>query len=293
MKKIVIAGGTGFIGRYLSSRFSEIGYKVLIVSRQPEHVSWEIDDLVEALEGAEFVLNLAGKSINCRHNITNRKSILESRITTTSLIGNALLTCKNPPKLWINASATGVYKPSVVHPMIEDETELGSDFLAEVVTEWEKVFFEFQLPATRQVALRTSVVLGKNEGALLPLVWLTRLGLGGKQASGNQMFSWIHLEDYFRIVLFLSENNSLEGVYNCTSPNPLSNKEFMRSLRNAIHIPFGIPAPKFAIEIGAKVIGTEPELLLNSSFVIPERLQTAGYQFKYPTIDKALDNLLN
>jgi uncharacterized protein (TIGR01777 family) len=236
---------------------------------------------------------LAGKSINCRHNKANRISILESRIKTTTIIGNALLACRNPPKLWINGSATGVYKPSIVQQMTEDETELGLDFLAEVVTKWEKAFFAFQLPVTRLVALRTSVVLGKNEGALLPLVWLTRFGLGGRQASGNQMFSWIHLEDYFRIVQFLSENNSLMGVYNCTSPTPLSNKEFMRSLRKAIHIPFGIPAPKLAIEIGAKVIGTEPELLLNSSFVVPKRLQNAGFEFKFPTVEKALGDLLN
>lgn len=292
MKKIVIAGGTGFIGSYLSKRFWEKSYRVLVVSRNSEHISWDLNDLIPALNGAEMVINLAGKSINCRHNEENRKAILESRINTTVSIGNAIKACKNPPKLWINASAAGIYRPSVDLAMKEDEPELGTDFLAEVVSQWEKTFFQFQLPETRQVALRTSVVLGSDGGALMPLVWLSRFGLGGKQGDGNQMFSWIHVEDYYRIILFLYENDTLNGIVNCTSPAPVSNADFMLNLRQKLHVPFGIPAPKIAVELGAKLIGTEPELILNSSFVTPNRLMHAGFTFLYPDVGVALQNLL-
>lgn len=292
MKKVVIAGGTGFIGTYLATRFREIGFKVVIVSRNPEHVSWMPNDLQLAVDGAELVINLAGKTINCRHNATNRKAILESRIKTTKLLGDALSACKEPPKLWVNASGSAIYKPSEDKAMTEDETDLATGFMADVVSQWESVFFGFELPKTRQVALRTSVVLGKNGGALKPLATLSRLGLGGKQADGTQIFSWLHIEDYFKIVQFLIKETSLQGVINCTSPNPLTNNDFMTSLRNTVSALFGIPAPRFAIIIGARLIGTESKLLLDSSFLLPKRLLESGYKFAFPNIDKALADLL-
>lgn len=292
MKKVVIAGGTGFIGSYISTRFKEIGYQVLIVSREPEHISWKPINLTEAFEGAEIVINLAGKSINCRHTEENKAAILESRINTTLWIGNAILACVNPPKLWINASAAGIYKPSLDHAMTEEEAVLGNDFLADVVSKWEKSFFGFQLTGTRKVALRTVVVLGKDRSALQPLVLLSRFGLGGKQAEGNQIFSWIHIEDYFQIILFLMETKSISGIVNCASPNPLDNNDFMNHIRNVLHIPVGIPTPVFAINLGARVMGTEPDLILKSSFVIPKRLLGLGFKFKFPKVDKALEDLL-
>ena len=292
MKKVVIAGGTGFIGSYLARRFVETGYQVLIVSRDPHHVSWKPIDLTDSFEDAELVINLAGKSINCQHTDENKKAILDSRINTTIWIGNAILACKNPPKLWINGSASGIYKSSFDHPMTEDETDLGTDFLADVVRQWEKAFFGFNLPETRKVALRTSVVLGRKGGALIPLVWMSRIGLGGKQARGNQMFSWIHLEDYFRILEFLIENKALQGIMNCTSPDPLTNEDFMYSLRRTLRMPIGISAPEFAIHLGAKIIGTEPDLILNSSYVIPKRLLDSGFKFRFTDINKALVDLL-
>ncbi|MDP4239609.1 MAG: TIGR01777 family oxidoreductase [Bacteroidota bacterium] len=292
MKKVVIAGGTGFIGTYLTKRFRETGYQVLIISRDPKHVSWEPIDLSESFEGAEMVINLAGKSINCRHTEANKKAILDSRTSATIRIGNAITACKNPPKLWINSSACGIYRASFDQPMTEDETELDNDFLAEVVKKWEKSFFGFQLRGTRKVALRTSVVLGKHGGAFQSLIWLSKLGLGGKQAEGTQIFSWIHIEDYFRILQFLNENEAMQGVLNCTSPDPVNNKEFMNLIRKVLRIPIGIPAPKFAIKLGAKLIGTEPELILKSSFVIPKRLLDSGFKFNFNSAYKALDDLL-
>jgi uncharacterized protein (TIGR01777 family) len=292
MKKVVIAGGTGFIGTYIANRFEESGYEVLIVSRSPEHISWNPIELIQALEGAELLVNLAGKSINCRYTEENRKAILESRINTTLWLGNAVLACVNPPKLWINASATGIYKSTIDRALTENDADYGNDFLAEVVCNWEKTFFAFKLPLTRQIALRTSVVLGRRGGALLPLVLLTRLGLGGMQGDGTQMFSWIHIEDYFQILLYALENQSLRDVINCTSPNPVSNQRFMQVLRNMLGFPFGIPAPELIIRISSKLIGIEPELILNSVNVMPKRLLEARYEFKYPKVEKALKDLL-
>jgi len=292
MKKVVLTGGTGFIGSYVAKRFRESGFQVAIVSRESGDISWNHADLREAFEDSELVLNLAGKSINCRHNEENRRLILNSRLNTTQLIGLAINDCVIKPKLWVNASAVGIYKPSITKPITEEESELGTDFLADVVRQWENKLFDFKFPETRQIVLRTSVVLGRDGGALKPLVLLSRLGLGGKQADGKQMFSWIHVEDYFRVLLFLIDNPSMSKVINCTAPNPVSNKDFMQNLRKVLHVLVGLPAPKFAIQLGAKVIGTEPELILNSSFVIPKRLHDAGFEFKFPTVDLALNDLL-
>lgn len=292
MKKIVIAGGTGFIGTYLTMCFEELGFEVLIVSRKVGTVSWSLVDLIPALEDAELVINLAGKSINCRHTDKNKKEIIDSRISSTQLIGTAIAACVHPPKLWINASATGIYKPSLLHLSSETDTASATDFLAEVVTKWEAALFDFKLPHTRQIAFRTSVVLGSTGGALPTISRLASFGLGGRQADGHQLFSWIHLDDYFRIIQFAIRNLELSGVVNCTSPHPISNTQLMREIRHAVNVRFGLPAPKFAINLAAKILGTEPELILGSSNVIPKRLNDAGYVFKFPTIQQALANLL-
>lgn len=293
MKKVVLAGGTGFIGWYVAKRFRESGFQVVIVSREDGDASWSHTDLKEAVDGSELVLNLAGKSINCRHNQENKRLILNSRLNTTQLIGLAINDCAIKPRLWINASAVGIYKPTISKPVTENESELGTDFLAEVVSQWENEFFSFKSTDMHQVALRTSVVLGRDGGALEPLILLSQFGLGGKQADGKQMFSWIHEEDYFRVLLFLMDNPNLNNVINCTAPNPVSNKNFMQALRRAMHIAIGLSAPKFAIQLGSALIGTEPELILNSSYVIPERLLNAGFKFKFPTVDVALKDLIS
>jgi len=293
MKKVVIAGGTGFIGSYLAIRFLQLGYKVVIISRQPGHTSWRPKDLTKALEDADLVINLAGKSINCRHTKKNRQILIESRTNSTTWIGNAIEACENPPKLWINASASGVYQSSKFHAMTEERADFASDFVADLVLHWENVFLGFQLPQTRQVALRTSVVLGRDNGALKQLAFLCRCGLGGKLADGKQMFSWIHIEDYFRTVLFLIENTSIQGICNCTSPNPVTNEKLMKTLRKTLRVPFGIPTPRFVAIIGAAIIGTEPDLILNSSYLLPKILLDNGYEFLFPKIEETLSDLLN
>lgn len=292
MEKIVIAGGTGFLGVYLKLCFEEFGYEVLVVSRADGNVSWDETDLLKALDGSKAVINLAGKSINCRHNEKNKLAIVASRVSTTQLIGKVISTCKLPPSLWINASATGIYLPSRNRSSEEGDTETSNDFIAQVVKEWEASFFSFHLPSTRQVALRTSVVLGNNGGALKMLSRLACIGLGGKQAGGKQLFSWIHIDDYFRIVQFVLNEKELSGIINCTSPNPISNSHLMKEIRHVVNVRIGLPAPRFAINLGAMVLGTEPELIINSSNVIPKKLVDAGYLFKFENIEEALSNLI-
>ena len=289
--KIVIAGGTGLIGTYLLHRFSQRGDNVLVVSRNKGHVSWNHQELKNALEGADLLINLSGKSINCRHTVKNKEAILKSRIETTDKLGKAVLACVNPPHLWINASASAIYSANIKEPAGESSTEFSNDFLSNVIRKWEDKFFSFHLPLTRQVAMRTSVVLSNNGGAFVPLFWLTKLGLGGRQGSGKQEFSWIHIEDYYRMILFLNENQ-INGIFNCTSPNPVTNTELMHAFRKCLGVKIGLPAPEFAVKIGAAIIGTESSLLLNSSFLYPENLMKAGFEFKYPVIKNAIEDLM-
>ncbi|MCR8847722.1 TIGR01777 family oxidoreductase [Rossellomorea sp. SC111] len=292
-KKIVIAGGTGFIGRYLQKKFHEMGYMVTIISRQSPHVSWERpDEIVQALEGAEMLINLAGKSVDCRYNEKNIADIFKSRTETTNILGNALFQCQNPPPLWINSSTATIYRHAEDRPMTEEDGDIGTGFSVEVAKEWEKAFFSFSLPETRQAALRIAIVLGPDGGVMTPYKNLVKFGLGGVQGPGTQKFSWIHVEDVYRIILFLNEEKELSGVFNCASPDPVTNRELMAQLRDVMNKKIGLPTPKWMLEAGAVVIKTETELVLKSRWVIPDRLVKAGFVFQYDTLDKALGQIL-
>jgi len=293
MKKVVLAGGTGFIGEYLNSKFKELGYEIKIISRQKQHISWEDKTaIVKALENAELLINLAGKSVNCRYNEANKNEIMNSRIRTTTILGESIQACNTPPKLWINSSTATIYRHAEDRPMTEENGEIGSGFSVDVATNWEKTFFSFDLPNTRQVALRIAIVLGKDGGVMTPYRNLVRFGLGGNQGNGKQKFSWIYVEDLFQIILFLKEREDLSGVFNCSSPEPVSNYELMSTLRKTMGVPFGLPSPKWMLEIGSMVIKTETELVLKSRWVLPERLQREGYRFFYPTLDSTLKEIL-
>ncbi len=292
-KKIVLAGGTGFVGKYLKTKFTELGYEVKIISRQKDSIQWnEIPSIIEAIDNSEMLINLAGKSVDCRYNKKNKEEILSSRTETTKILGEAILKCKNPPELWINSSTATIYRHAEDRPMTEKAGEIGTGFSVGVATSWEKSFFDFKLPTTRQVALRMAIVLGKDGGVMTPFKNLVRFGLGGQQGNGNQMFSWIHIEDLFSIIRFTQSNKNMSGVYNCSAPNPVSNKVLMQSLRQAMNVKFGLPSPEFLLKIGAIIIRTETELILKSRWVIPERLMKAGFQFRFSTIDEALKNIL-
>lgn len=293
-KKIVIAGGTGFVGKYLTKKFTGLGYKVIIISRQENHVNWNNENaVIVALENAEMLINLAGKSVDCRYNEKNKHEIYNSRIKTTKALGEAILKCKNPPPLWINSSTATIYRHATDRPMTESTGEIGSGFSVNVATNWEKVFFDYKLANTRQIVLRMAIVLGNDGGVMMPLKNLVHFGLGGKQGNGNQMFSWIHIEDLFNIIIYLQQHLELSGIFNTSAPNPVTNKLLMAKMRQQMNIKFGLPAPEWLLKVGAVIINTETELILKSRWVIPERLLQSGYQFKYPDIDEALKNILN
>lgn len=292
-KKIVLAGGTGFVGKYFSEQFKALGYQVVIISRNNAHIQWDNhEEIEEALDDAEMLINLAGKSVNCRYNQANKDEILRSRIATTIALGNAIIKCNRPPIIWINSSTATIYRHAMDRPMTENDGEIGSGFSVNVAAKWEQAFFDFNLPHTRQIALRMAIVLGAGGGVMKPFVNLVRFGLGGKQGSGKQMFSWIHLEDLFDIVLFLQSQENLSGVFNCSSPNPIDNATLMKALRKEMGVKVGLPSPEWMLKMGAVFIGTETELILKSRWVVPEKLVEAGYQFKFPVIDKALANIL-
>jgi uncharacterized protein len=292
-KKVILAGGTGFIGQYFEKQFIELGYDVKHISRQPQHISWNNKAaIIDALEDGELLINLAGKSVNCRYNETNKKEIMNSRLETTNILGESVLSCKNPPQLWINSSTATIYRHADDRPMTEANGEIGSGFSVDVATNWEKTFYYFRLPKTRQIALRIAIVLGKNGGVMTPYINLVRFGLGGVQGSGNQMFSWIHVEDLFNIVLFLNKREDLTGTFNCSAPDPVSNREFMKKMRKSMNMPIGLPAAKWLLEIGSVMIRTETELVLKSRWVLPERLEKEGYKFTFDTLDKTLRDIL-
>lgn len=292
-KKIIIAGGTGFIGRYLSRRFQSFGYDVMIISRQKKYINW--DDKVAiaaALENAEILINLAGKSVDCRYNEKNKLEIYNSRIETTKALGEAIQNCESPPSLWINSSTATIYRHAEDRPMTEIGGEIGTGFSVNVATNWEKTFFSFNLPGTRQVALRMAIVLGQEGGVIKPLKNLVRVGLGGKQGRGGQMFSWIHIEDLFKIIVYLYEHKELSGVINASAPEPVSNKTLMQLLRKHMKVSAGLPMPEWLLKIGASLIKTETELILKSRWVIPERLIQSGFSFEFKTMDEALIDVL-
>ena len=293
MKKIVIAGGNGFIGKYLKAKFEEASYKVAIISRQKGFVNWADEDgIINALNNSGILINLAGKSVNCRYNEKNKEEILTSRTETTRILGEAINKCSNPPNLWINAGTATIYRHAEDRPMTESNGEIGKGFSVEVAKAWEKTFFEFNFENTRQAFLRIAIVLGKDEGVMKPLQNLVRLGLGGKQGHGNQMFSWIHIEDLYRIILFINEHKKLNGIFNCSAPDPITNKSLMQKIRYFMKVKIGLPSPKWLLEVGATFIKTETELVLKSRWVLPERLLNERYNFLYPTIDDALYDLI-
>ena len=292
LKKVVLAGGTGFVGQYFEKHFRNLGYEVRIISRQSPHIGWEDKEGIrEMIDNSDMLINLAGKTVNCRYNAKNKKEILDSRTDTTEVLGKAIEQCENPPSLWINSSTATIYRHAEDKPMTEEDGVIGSGFSVDVAKAWERSFFDFRLPKTRQIALRIAIVLGDG-GVMTPYRNLVKFGLGGHQGSGNQKFSWIHIEDLFNIVLFLRKNQELSGVFNCSSPHPVTNRELMAHLRKLMNIRIGLPCPTPMLEMGAFFMGTETELILKSRWVIPERLEKAGYAFKFDHLDEALEQIL-
>lgn len=300
-KKIVIAGGTGFVGRYLTRRFLREGFEVAVLARHPaalpagaQMVVWNGRDpgpWASVLEGADLLVNLSGASVNCRHSASNKRKLTESRLQAVNALGAALIAAERPPKTWINASGAGIYNPDTPGAHGEESTDYGDDFIAALARSWEAALFECPVHGIRRVALRMGVVLGKGGGAWPVLLRAATFGAGGRSGSGKQFVSWIHEEDVYSAILFLYGHPGIEGPVNLVSPSPETNRTFMSAVRKQAGMPLGIPQPAWLVRIGTTLMGTDPSLLLRNSRVVPERLLAAGFRFTHPTLADALARL--
>jgi len=263
----------------------------------------ETGDWTKELEGADAVINLAGRNVNCRYTEANRREILESRIRTTQLIGQAIAQATHPPALWINASTATIYRHALDRPMDEATGELGGAeddapstwrFSIDVATGWERAFFEASTPRTRKIAIRSAMTMSPDKGGVFDvLLRLVRVGLGGSAGSGRQFVSWIHDIDFVRAIEFLIEHKEWQGAVNLAAPNPLPNRDFMRDLRKAWGASIGLPAARWMLEAGALFLRTETELILKSRRVVPGRLLSAGFGFQFPDWPAAAKDLVS
>lgn len=302
-KKIIIAGGTGFLGQLIAKDFLNKNYDVIILTRRKsetknniKYINWDaknIGNWSQELENADTLINLTGKSVDCRYTEKNKKEIINSRVNATKVLAKAIESLKNPPSLWFNASTATIYEFSYSKPMDEETGDIGNDFSMTVAKKWEKAFFDSPTPKTRKIALRISLVLGKSGGVIPVLKKLVLFHLGGKQGNGKQKFAWLHETDMLRIIGYCIENNNIKGPINCVSTEIIDNKKFMNTFRKNMKICLGIPTPEFMVHIGAFFMRTEPELILKSRYVVPKKLTDLGFQFEYPKIDEALYNILN
>jgi uncharacterized protein (TIGR01777 family) len=312
-RKIIIAGGTGFIGKELIRLW--VHDDIVVLTRNLKNVQtnsydheyrvegldnvkyvlWNAKDKgdwTSELEAADIIINLCGKSVNCRYTTENKRRILSSRTEPTQALGTAIQKCIDPPKLWINASSATIYRHAEDRPQDEYNGDIENDFSVQVCKAWEKSFFDIRTPFTRKVALRAAVTLGRGS-VLVPYFNLLKFGLGGQQGSGEQMYSWIHVKDIYNIINWIFDHKEMEGVYNAAAPHPVTNKAFMRLLRNATGHKFGLPAYEWMLKLGAICIGTETELVLKSRWVLPTKLLASGFNFEYPTLDTAFSEIVN
>ena len=300
-KRVVLAGGGGFLGQSLAEALLERNYDVVVLSRSPRErdddameVEWtgvHLGEWIQHLDRADAVVNLAGRNINCPHNARNILDIVGSRVNSVRAIAGASGHVLHPPRVWVQASAVGFYGDRGDQYCTE-ETPNGRDKLAEICREWENAFDSADVPKTRRVLLRIGVVLGRNGGALRVLARLTRCFLGGTVGSGNQFISWIHQADLNRMFLETIERKELSGSFNATSPNPVANREFMRVLRRALHRPWSPPAPAWGVRLGSWLMRTEPSLALSGCRCPPKRFLDAGFRFQFPELLPALKDVL-
>jgi NAD dependent epimerase/dehydratase family enzyme len=328
--RIVLPGGSGQVGQMLARFFQERGHRVTVLTRGPYTAPWQTvhwdgehpGPWTETLEGADVCIHLTGRSINCRPTLTNRREIYQSRIHSTRLLHEVIAGLANPPRVWLNASAATLYKrvvdergidlpqDEITGPMDGPDLLASSDpraevapgmepwakrrgFMKRVVRDWEATFFATETPCTRKIALRSAVTFSPTPGNVFAiLLRLVQLSLGGTQGNGRQFVPWIHETDYARAVEFLIQREDLDGPFNLAAPHPLPNREFMAALREAANIPNGIPAPALAIRLGALLMGTAPELVLDSCRAVPGRLLDAGFEFQFPEWPEAAEDLM-
>jgi uncharacterized protein len=309
--KIVLAGGTGQVGTILARHYRAAGDDVVVLSRTPKTAPWRtiawdaktLGPWTSELEDADIVINVAGRSVNCRYTAANRSDIMSSRVDSTHAIGQAIAWGQRPPSIWLQMSTATIYAHRYDAPNDEATGIIGGtepdappawSFSIDVARAWERAVDEAVTPQTRKVKLRASVVLSPDRGGIFDtLLTLTRRGLGGQAGNGKQYVSWIHEADFVRAIDWIIAHDSLTDVVNVASPNPLPNADFMRELREASHTPFGLASPEWLLAIGAFLIRTEPELLLKSRRVIPGKLLEGGFDFTYPSWPQAALDLCN
>jgi uncharacterized protein len=307
--KIVLAGGSGSLGQVLARSLGQSGHDIVVLSRgsreAPGFVHWDgrtLGSWVQELDGADAVINLAGRSVNCRYTEEHRRQMMDSRVESARAVGLAIQRAKRPPRVWLQMSTATIYAHRFDAPSDEATGLIGGDepdapaswrFSIEIAQAWEQAQLEANTPATRKVALRSAVVMTTEPGAPFDLLLrMTRLGLGGPIAGGRQFVSWIHERDFARAVEFILERDDIDGAVNVAAPGPLPQREFMAVLRSAAGMPVGLPATRWMAEVGAFVLRSETELLLKSRRVVPGRLLEAGFQFEMPEWAPAAQRLV-
>ncbi|HKQ63268.1 MAG TPA: TIGR01777 family oxidoreductase [Candidatus Polarisedimenticolaceae bacterium] len=299
--RVVLPGGSGQVGTILARSFRAGGHDVVVLARTPQPAPWRViawdgrtlGPWSAELEGADVVVNLAGRNVNCRYTAENRRLILDSRIDSTRVVGAAIERTARPPRVWLQASTATIYAHRFDAPNDEATGIIGGQeadapaswrFSIEVATAWERAANEARVPDTRRVLLRSAVVLSPDRGGIFDtLLGLVRRGLGGRAGDGRQYVSWIHDHDFVQAVRWLTEHDEIEGVVNLAAPNPVTNEEFMHELRDAWGTRLGLPATRWMLELGARLMHTETELVLKSRRVVPGRLQRGGFEFRFPT----------
>lgn len=298
--RIVLPGGNGQVGTILARFFHGRGDSVTVLARKRYTAPWRVTlwdgvtlgDWAREMENADVLINLAGRNVNCRYTAAHRREIMDSRVLSTRVLGEAIEHLSAPPRIWINSSTATIYRHIFDRAMDEATGEIGGNepdaprswrFSIQVATAWEETFFAANTPRTRKLALRSSVILSPDRGGIFDvLLRLVRFGLGGKSGSGKQFVSWIHDADFARAVDFLIQHEEMSGVVNVASPNPLPNSDFMRDLRKAWGAKVGLPATRWMLELGAVVLRTETELVLKSRRVVPALLLAKGFEFRFP-----------
>ncbi|HEY2953435.1 MAG TPA: TIGR01777 family oxidoreductase [Verrucomicrobiae bacterium] len=299
-KRIILAGGSGFLGLSLANELSARGYEVIILTRsassQPgpiQRVSWDgrtLGQWARHLDGACAVVNLTGKSVNCRYTPEHRREIRESRVNSVKVMDEAILQCAQPPKALVQAGSLALYGDAGDR-WCDETAPSGEGFPAETCLLWEQAFSAAQSPRTRRVVLRIGFALGKDGGALGVLAKLTKWFLGGTVASGRQYISWIHWSDLNQMFLSSIERDDVEGAFNATGPNPATNAEFMRELRQVLKRPWSPPAPVWAVKMGCRLMSTEASLALTGRRCVPRKFVENGFVFKFPELKPALADI--
>ena len=306
-RRIILAGGSGFLGHVLRNHFLKQGCDVVVLTRSPRQINgngrecfWDgrtIGEWTRELDGADVLINLAGRSVDCRYTARNRRLMLDSRVDSTRVLGEAVARCVNPPKVWLNSSTATIYKHNFGAAW-DESGEIGAtpeakdEFSVQIAKAWEQALDATPTPRTRKVALRMAMVFGHGRNSVFPMLCrLARCGLGGHMGSGRQYVSWIHEADLCRAIDWIVEHEDISGPVNLSAPNPVTNREMMASVRELCHAPFGLPAAEWMLEVGALFLRTETELIIKSRRVVPGRLLSSGFQFQFPHLRETMTNL--